>query len=411
MKLDLTLLRLCFLSSVAASPYTSPNEPVGLEARGGKCAYKNKRCCAYPDDDYEYKGHGDDYGGDHYGYSRTIHVRPGKRIQRAIDKAHPGDTIVVEAGTYKEQLTISKDGIELVGHGAILEPPAKVVNNKCSGLSGPNTEAGICISGHGIVLDKFIVEHRKVRSVKKPVKDVSVTGFEVRKFSGVNIVVLGAKNARVIKNKLVDSAKYGSLTLGSYNTLIHDNVVKGRAVANIENFIGICMDNFSGVTVSKNKISTYFIGLCVQTNGADVQYNTVRDVCSGIFIDPFVQGAKIRHNSVGPPNAACAGLGGSSGIVIDGAVRTLVKDNLVEGQKAGDKGVGIIVSDDECPLEGPNVSLSCIVNGGKKAIARDNVVIKNTLRNNDYDFFVPTKGTNNLIACNNCKDGGKACVK
>ncbi|KAI5455921.1 hypothetical protein BGZ63DRAFT_100433 [Mariannaea sp. PMI_226] len=144
-------------------------------------------------------------------------------------------------------LTISKDGIKLIGKGAVLVPPKKTVKNMCSGLSGPKTEAGICVQGKGIKMDKFVIEHRKVLSVERPVKDVSIIGFEVRKFSGINIAIIGARNTRVSKNTLTDGAKYGTLTAGSTKTAIEGNKVlhTGLGVQGI----AICMDNLSDVHV------------------------------------------------------------------------------------------------------------------------------------------------------------------
>lgn len=56
--------------------------------------------------------------------AKEIKVEPGQSIQAAITSARPGDQITVTEGSYTEQLTISKDGIKLVGHkGAILTPP------------------------------------------------------------------------------------------------------------------------------------------------------------------------------------------------------------------------------------------------------------------------------------------------
>jgi pectin methylesterase-like acyl-CoA thioesterase len=73
-------------------------------------------------------------------------VCPGQSIHSVIDEARSGDHIFVPAGTYTEQLTIKTDGISLIGVGAILTPPATPISNTCSGLAGPETEAGICVT-------------------------------------------------------------------------------------------------------------------------------------------------------------------------------------------------------------------------------------------------------------------------
>jgi hypothetical protein len=102
-----------------------------------------------------------------YPHGTTHHVTQGQSIQATINKAHGGDKIVVEAGTYAEQLTISTDGLTLEGHDAkiVPPPPASTVKNSCTGLAGPNNpDAGICIQGSGILFSNasFDGEHVKV---------------------------------------------------------------------------------------------------------------------------------------------------------------------------------------------------------------------------------------------------------
>lgn len=185
-------------------------------------------------------------------------------ISDVIKNAPRGSRIVVTPGTYKQQVTISKDGITLIGNGVTLlppEPPETFKKNACTGFTGPQSQAGICIAGSDIQADDFIVEHQKIRSVGRPVKDVTVSGFTVRGFIGANILVIGADNAKVYGNILKDNPAYGMLTAGSKNTEISGNKVTIENPLSDSNFVGICMDNLSKVKVTKNKISNYFIGL------------------------------------------------------------------------------------------------------------------------------------------------------
>lgn len=144
------------------------------------------------------------------------------------------------------------------------DPP---VTNDCTDFAGPinpppdttPSQAGICVAGSGLDLADFVGEHRRVRAVQKPVKGVTISGFTVSGFSGVNILVLGGENVEVCGNKLLNGPKYGFLTAGSRDTKVSDNEI----TSTIPNFylIGLCMDNFSKVKVSKNKIWSYYIGL------------------------------------------------------------------------------------------------------------------------------------------------------
>src|SRR5918999_2926550 len=72
-------------------------------------------------------------------------VGPGESIQKAINAAHPGDTIVVR-GVHREDVVIRKNGIKLRGEdGAVIEAPAKArADSPCSKVFGPEA---ICVFG------------------------------------------------------------------------------------------------------------------------------------------------------------------------------------------------------------------------------------------------------------------------
>src|SRR5215212_2956343 len=65
-------------------------------------------------------------------------VGPGESIQKAINAAHPGDTIVVK-GVHREDVVIRKNGIKLRGEGdAVIEAPTTAkADSPCSKTFGP----------------------------------------------------------------------------------------------------------------------------------------------------------------------------------------------------------------------------------------------------------------------------------
>src|ERR687890_1315724 len=69
-------------------------------------------------------------------------VGPGESIQKAINAAHSGDTIVVK-GVHREDVVIRKDGIKLRGDDAVIKPPARA-DSPCSKFFGPKA---ICVRG------------------------------------------------------------------------------------------------------------------------------------------------------------------------------------------------------------------------------------------------------------------------
>src|SRR5215217_1378326 len=57
--------------------------------------------------------------------AQSSDVGPGESIQKAVNAAHPGDTIVVR-GVHREDVIIRKNGIKLRGVGnAVIEAPTR----------------------------------------------------------------------------------------------------------------------------------------------------------------------------------------------------------------------------------------------------------------------------------------------
>ena len=98
-------------------------------------------------------------------------VGPGESIQKAVNAADPGDTIVVR-GVHREDVVIRKNGIKLRGDDAVIEaPPRAKADSPCSKAFGPEA---ICVLGD-VNLNTGKVKGQRV-------KDVSVSGFTIRGF-------------------------------------------------------------------------------------------------------------------------------------------------------------------------------------------------------------------------------------
>src|SRR5215207_2932494 len=98
-------------------------------------------------------------------------VGPGESIQKAVNAAHPGDTIVVR-GVHREDVIIRKDGIKLRGEDAVIEAPPKAkADSPCSKVFGPEA---ICVFGDANIKNGEFTGPR--------VRDVSVSGFTIRGF-------------------------------------------------------------------------------------------------------------------------------------------------------------------------------------------------------------------------------------
>src|SRR5215204_2782126 len=176
-------------------------------------------------------------------------VGPGESIQKAINAADPGDTIVVR-GLHHEDVAIRKDGIKLRGDDAVIKPPAKA--------DSPCAPEAICILGEMNFQTGEITGPR--------VSNVSVSGFTIRDFqereqgdlTAFAIDVLHARNATVAGNRAIGNAAGIGLTSRSINTTIAKNhVIGGPETAEH----GIIVESSSRTKIVNNVVRRYVFGI------------------------------------------------------------------------------------------------------------------------------------------------------
>ena len=206
-------------------------------------------------------------------------VGPGESIQKAINAADPGDTIVVK-GVHREDVIIRKDGIKLLGQDAVIEaPPESKADSICSKVFGPE---GICVLG-GVNVHNGEFNGSRV-------SDVGVSGFTFRGFKQHEagtfaIDAEGVRDAAIVGNRFIGNGS-GAILLGRN---IDTTVAKNHIVANPK------AANSEGIVVGDDSRNT------------KVLKNEVRNIP----------------------------VGDQSAIIVDGAIATTVADNDLENNGFG----------------------------------------------------------------------------
>src|ERR671920_278614 len=226
-------------------------------------------------------------------------VGPGESIQKAINAAEPGDTIVVR-GVHREDVVIRKDGIKLRGDDdAVIEaPPSAKADSPCSKFVG-GPEA-ICVLGDF---------NPETGEVHERVSDMSVSGFTFRGFNDKDafavIDVVAARNATFVGNRLTGNAASGitGITVGlSVDTTIAKNHVIGSPKTEGS---GIIVEASSRTTVAGNDlIGNRFGMILIDSTETKIRSNEITDsIASGTLILGST-GNKIVSNDIRRPGEA-----------------------------------------------------------------------------------------------------------
>jgi parallel beta-helix repeat protein len=327
------------------------------------------------------------------GAQGALIVNPGESIQAAVDAASPGTTILVRPGTYAEHVTITTDGIRLLGEGATLVPPDEHPASACS--FGEASVDGICAIGE---LDFPDPEGPPV--VTDPISDVTVSGFTVEGFEGVGILFIGAENPVVGHTVTDDNEEYGIARFLSTGGKIVGNQASGAEEAGI--YVGDSPD--ADVLVVGNETSDngeFGFFLRDAANGQLVG-NRAHDNCVGAIV--LNTGANIAGdwtftgNSFTQNNALCPGdeeegtppLSGIGVAIVSASEDTLKGNTITDNVPSG-----------AVPFSGGVVVIDIGIPGGNPPSG--NTVQGNVMRGNQPDIFWDGSGEANVFRANVCE--------
>jgi parallel beta-helix repeat protein len=321
-------------------------------------------------------------------------VRPGRSIQAAINSAGANGSIIVKPGVYHENVTITKDGVNLVGFGATLLPPTTPAPNICNDLTAPAVDA-ICVLGNATL------DPTGTPIVTTPVKNVKVTGFTIKNFTGIGIFVVGATGTKITDNRAINNGAYGIWADTSSNTLIEENVIRGSSEAGI--YVGDSPQ--ANATVIENESSGNQFGIFVRSaEHGTIVGNRLHDNCVGVLFladSPGPAGAfKATGNVVTENEKFCPGTADSplavSGIgfaIAGGHDVTLTGNRITDNNPSGMVlfSGGVVVATLQPPGAPPATAPT------------NNVVTGNVIRDNKPDIFWDSSGTGNVFKRNLCR--------
>ncbi len=319
----------------------------------------------------------------------TVHrVQPGQSIQKAVDAAAPGDTVLLAAGTYRQSVDITTSDITLRGHGAnhtVLMPATKT-EGACARAGN-----GICVTG----------------TDDKPLKDVSVRSLTVRGFAENGLWATRTENLRVRFAGAEENGRWGIAQERSVRGVISHNLAQDNGDAGV--FVAGTVDTEEGArdagktVVRHNRTVGNRVGVTVRRlRNMSVDHNEATGNCAAVLVvgdetTPRAGDLNVTHNHVHGNNKHCGKtprlpfLQGS-GIVLTGVEDTLVAFNRVEDNKGTSPlsgGIVLFKSLAGSPSERNEIRDNLLTGNGPADLANRDTAKTNTFSRNTCTLSEP----------------------
>lgn len=197
------------------------------------------------------------------GTAAEIFVQSGDSIQTAIDNATSGDVIILEPGTYNENVVINTDNLVIKSESG--NPEDTIIKAKSS-------------SSHVFALQADNVQ----------ISGLQITGT---KNTYTGIYLSGCNNCIIDKNKILNNG-YGIYLLNSKGNMLSNNEVTNNGA------YGILFSTASSNTLSGNKANNNERGIHIGTSdGNTLSGNTIssNDVY-GLYVCPRSDNNRIFNN-------------------------------------------------------------------------------------------------------------------
>ena len=246
---------------------------------------------------------------------QEITVAPGETIQAAVDRARPGDTILVPYGLYYERVVVDMSNITL------------------RGVPNENGEMPI-LDGEGRLADGILSSGN----------NFNVGNFFIRNYTDNGVLVEGVKGVIIHDIVTGNTGTYGVYPVQSSGVLIERVTAYGVDDAGI--YAGQCED----VVVRDSVAYGNVIGIELEnTAGGEVYGNRVYDNATGIFIVILPNlTAKVSTNTLvydnivennngdnfAPEGAVARLLPSGLGVLLLGADNAEVYNNTITGNRS-----------------------------------------------------------------------------
>ncbi|WP_290814417.1 right-handed parallel beta-helix repeat-containing protein [Halovivax sp.] len=312
------------------------------------------------------------------GAADTTLVSDGESIQDAINDSDPGDTIVVEAGTYEEELSIDVDDLSIVaaeGERPVLEgdgsveldtaitidgadgvvvdgfdvtdyrgDTAIVVQDAAdvriadttvvveSGIGMPNNGFGIHVvdSPNVVIEDTYVADHDGEDGIAiEHSADASIENVTVRE-TGDGVHLTHSVDARIVDSTLAKNSRAVRVAEGSdgtriENSTVYDNRANDAVIISQSEHVAIRANN---ITDNSNRGIRFW-----QSPYGAVTDN---DVHGGFGSDQGVTFGELSHHGLATNNSIVDF--DDEGIRVQQANNITISDNVVEGNARGGGG-------------------------------------------------------------------------